>query len=408
MAGAVKSQYPNVRYREHKTRKHGLRFDRYFYIRYRLNGKNREEGVGWSSEGMTALKASGILATLKENIRFGRHPQTVAEMRDMEELAFTKQKKELIEATLAKTTFDTFWKTTYATALAEKKPRTAAHEQGMTGKWILPVLGPVALQEISPLHVEHIGQAMKKAGKSPATIIKVYGIISQVWNLAALRGLVTGNNPAKLVKKPRQDNRRMRFLQPDEAVTLLDALKKRSLDMHDIALVSLFAGLRAGEVHHLNWGDVDFVTGLLYIRDPKNKISRHAFITAEIKEMLQRRFQGQSKEELIFPGQYGQERGDVSDTFERVVEEIGLNKGVQDTRLRVVFHTLRHTFASWLVQRGTPLYTVAELMGHTTLEMTRRYSHLAPDAMKAAANGLSGILERKSTKIIQFDRFTQR
>ena len=77
---------------------------------------------------------------------------------------------------------------------------------------------------------------------------------------------------------------------------------------------------------------------------------------------------------------------------------------IQDARQRVVFHSLRHTFASWLVQRGTPLYTVAELMGHTTLEMTKRYSHLAPDSLRKAALSLEGSLDQASTKVIPFQK----
>jgi integrase len=71
---------------------------------------------------------------------------------------------------------------------------------------------------------------------------------------------------------------------------------------------------------------------------------------------------------------------------------------ISDARQRVVFHTLRHTFASWLVQQGTPLYTVAELMGHTTIEMSRRYSHLAPDTLRKAALSLQGALGGVGTK----------
>jgi integrase len=69
---------------------------------------------------------------------------------------------------------------------------------------------------------------------------------------------------------------------------------------------------------------------------------------------------------------------------------------LKDARQRVVFHTFRHTFrhtfASWLVVDGVPRYTVAELMGHSTLEMTRRYSHLAPDTVRKAAMSLQGKL----------------
>ena len=76
---------------------------------------------------------------------------------------------------------------------------------------------------------------------------------------------------------------------------------------------------------------------------------------------------------------------------------------ISDARQRVVFHTLRHTFASWLAQAGTPIFTLAQLMGHSDLKMTQRYSHLAPDNMQAATLTLQGALEeKKPTNVTKF------
>lgn len=71
--------------------------------------------------------------------------------------------------------------------------------------------------------------------------------------------------------------------------------------------------------------------------------------------------------------------------FAETVNTLGLNDGATDRRQRVVSHTLRHNFASWLVEMGTPLYTVSKLMGHRSLKATMRYAHLAPDTQRAAA-----------------------
>ena len=216
-----------------------------------------------------------------------------------------------------------------------------------------------------------------------------------MWNLADTHDIVTEDNPFRKVKKPQQDSRRMRFLTPAEASSLLKILAERSKDTHDAAVLSLFAGVRAGEIHSLTWADIDFPNGTIYIKDPKNKHSRHAFITPEIFAVLKGRV-AEDKTGLIFPSTVGTRREAVSDSFERAVKELGLNNNIVDSRQKVV-HTLRHTFASWLVQRGTPLYTVAELMGHTSLEMTKRYAHLAPDTMRQAAMELSGILKNRNT-----------
>ena len=65
---------------------------------------------------------------------------------------------------------------------------------------------------------------------------------------------------------------------------------------------------------------------------------------------------------------------------------------MKDARRRVVFHTLRHTFASWLAIQGTPLYTIAKLMGHKSISMSERYAHLSPDHKRDAVNGLEAAL----------------
>jgi site-specific recombinase XerD len=79
-----------------------------------------------------------------------------------------------------------------------------------------------------------------------------------------------------------------------------------------------------------------------------------------------------------------------------VVNALGLNDNVVDARYLVTFHTLRHTYASWLVMRGAPLYTVQRLLGHQTSAMTERYSHLAPDHLRETVKGFEeGLREHK-------------
>lgn len=403
----LKTKLLGVRYREHKTRKHGIRLDRCFSIRYKVNGKDKEEVVGWSSGGVTADSASKILAVIRENIRQGKGPQSYVAIREAN-ISQTEEDAR-INAQLAKenVTFAEFWKNEYLPiAEASKKKSSMDTEHGIYSNWLAPSLGKIPLQQIDVVKVEKIVLKAHKAKKSPATIRYILAVVSQVWGKAATQGLVQGECPVRKIKKPRQDNRRMRFLSPEEAQSLLNALAKRSSNMHDIALLSLFCGLRAGEIHALTWGDIDFKNESILIIDTKSKKNRHAFITQEVKDMLLRRHNNQTKNELVFPANNGKQKKWVSDTFMRVVDELGFNNTgeysqdengkpilvrILDTRQRVVFHTLRHTFASWLVQKGVPLYTVAELLGNT-IEMAKRYSHLAPDSLRQAAMSLEGNL----------------
>lgn len=397
MANAVYSSYPGVRFRDSKTRKNGIKADRYFLIRYRINGKGHEEGAGWASEGMSAAKCASLLATIKENIRLGRRPQSLAEMREMEQQIREREEKEAEKKKETEISINKFWETIYLPeANAVKKISTIKSEKYLYQKWISPMLGNLFVQELDYEKALSLQLQVNAAGRKASSIRFIMAILSQIWNCAEAHGFVSGDNPIKQVKTLREDNRRTRFLTKEEAVKLLDALSKRSMDVHDMALLSLFGGLRAGEIFALTWGKVDFSAGHIFISDTKTKVNRYTYITPEIKTMLQRRYNGQFPDELIFCGRNGQIIQEVSDTYSRTVRELGFNRNVKDKRLKVVFHTLRHTFASWLVQAGTPLYTVAELMGHTTIEMTKRYSHLAPENVRSAAMQLSGIIKLNS------------
>jgi site-specific recombinase XerD len=68
--------------------------------------------------------------------------------------------------------------------------------------------------------------------------------------------------------------------------------------------------------------------------------------------------------------------------FARAVDSLGLNDGLEDARHKVRFHTLRHTFASWLIERGVSLAAVQRLLRHSSVTMTERYVHLSEDAVR--------------------------
>ena len=137
----------------------------------------------------------------------------------------------------------------------------------------------------------------------------------------------------------------------------------------------------------MTWGNVDSERGLIQVMDPKGGKNRNAFMTAEVKEMFLS-LMPVDNGSLVFPDRNGNKTKAISKVFFKAVHALGFNNGVTDDRHKVVFHSLRHTFASWLVEAGTDLYTVKELMGHSTLAMTERYSHLGKNTLQNAVNGL--------------------
>ncbi len=273
-----------------------------------------------------------------------------------------------------------------------KKERTYAIEKFYFRLWINPIIGNKTLDEISPFDIEKIKKEMMDKNKSPRTIEYSLAIIRQVFNKAIEWGIFNGTNPTTRVKKPKKDNRRIRFLTKEEAEKLLDELKKHSMQDYEIAYISLYTGMRFGEITNLTWQDIDFKNDIITIKDPKNNTGRVAYITDNLKKLLIEKYnmeKPQSLGELLFKQRNGKKLMEISRTYNQVVNKLGFNDGVTDPRNKVVFHTLRHTFASWLAIQGTPIYTIKELMGHKSLSMTERYSHLSPDAKREAVERLS-------------------
>ncbi|MBU1387748.1 MAG: site-specific integrase [Proteobacteria bacterium] len=400
MAGKwQKSEYPGIRFREHSTRKHGVKKDRYFIISYRLNGKRKDESIGWASKGWTLKKANKILSELHENHRNGTGPQTLAEKRQIEEgkrkVSLAKVKQQEKENILFRDYFETNY---LPNAKTNKKKESWRKESEHFKNWLKPEIGHLPIKKITAFNLEKIKKNMLDAGTAPRTIQYCFSTFRQVWNHARINDLIDYESPTRKVKLPKVQNQRLRFFSHKEVDMLLNALKNKSLQVHDMTLLSLHTGVRAGEIFSLIWGVVDLNNGSLLIRDSKGK-TRHVYLTDDTQNMLKQRYQKQAASDHVFKNRDDKKITSISNTFDRTVKELGFNKGVTDSRDKALFHTCRHTFASWHVQNGTDLYIVKELLGHSTIQLTERYSHLRPGGLKKAARRFDANFKKNITSL---------
>ena len=393
------TKYPGVRYREHKTRKHGIKPDQYFSVRYQKDGKRKEEGVGWATEGWTPQKVALKLAELKEAAVTGQGESRLSERREKVQAEKDQRQKEKERQEKDSVTLRKFFKEIYYPAIqAEKKKKVYTTEEQLFRIWINPTIGDKPFKGISTFDIERLKKTMKDAGKSPRTIEYALTTLGMIFRYAGRTGHHQGDIPTSKVKKPKYDNKRVRFLSTEEAHQLLDTLKKISPQVHDMALLSLHCGLRAGEIFSLTWGSVDMNHGLVTLLDTKSGKTRTLSMTADVKQMFTGMGQGR-REELVFPAVNGGKIKIISNSFRNAVKKCGFNDGVTDRRQRVTFHTLRHSFASWLVMEGISLYEVQKLLGHASLAMTERYSHLSPDRNKRAAETMGAIFKKADTTV---------
>ena len=193
----IKTKVQGVRYREHDNRKHGLQFDRYFSIRYRVDGKEKEEGLGWASEGWTLTKSADTLAELKRNARTGEGVTTLydkrkaaaavklAEDTERKRIADEKIVAEQAESDRIRVEHETIFNIVlnkYCESNSHKK--SLKDEMTLIRLWVAPVVGAKRIQEITTFDIERIKRNMLKAGRAVRSIQYTFAVVRQVFNYA--------------------------------------------------------------------------------------------------------------------------------------------------------------------------------------------------------------------------------
>jgi len=215
---------------------------------------------------------------------------------------------------------------------------------------------------------------------SPATCNRMRALLSLTYRLAIRAGKVK-ENPARLVKHRFENNARVRFLSADEETALRNAIGAGSPEHLPEFELALHTGMRVSEQYGLTWADVSFACRVLTIQRSKHGSARHIPLNQSAIRALETVRERTLATGFVCGGAPGPRLW-----FEPVVSKAN----VADFH----WHDLRHTFASRLTMAGVDLRTVQELMGHKTIAMTVRYSHLAPKHTLAAVERLDATPEQ--------------
>ena len=263
---------------------------------------------------------------------------------------------------------------------SEKSRKT---EEGRWKNYISKPFSSQLICEIKAIDIARFRSSLERRGaKSPQTVYHILSLLRRILRCAKKYDLYDGSIP--VFEMPHFDNKIIRFLTKQEAECLLLHLRGMSELWHDIVLLDLQTGLRAKELLTLTKANVRFESRYLCILESKNGKVRSIPLNDIAYDILKKYkptdngyfFQNANEECFKQP----------SIIFRKAVEQAELNVGISDRRMKIVFHSLRHTFASWLVQSGVSLMVVGKLLGHSTQTMTERYAHLCPDQLVAAIN----------------------
>ncbi|GMU54442.1 MAG: hypothetical protein AMXMBFR33_35880 [Candidatus Xenobia bacterium] len=218
--------------------------------------------------------------------------------------------------------------------------------------------------------------------RKPASANRAIAFLRKLFN-RAVRDSVLEANPAAKVKALAENNTLNNWLRPGDQEEAL-RLQFKPADWR-ICELGIHTGLRASNLFEIRREDVDLKNGFVRIGRTKNEAAQDLPLTDRAHDILKEMLEEHDSEWLL-PAPSKKRAGGprlysswYSKVFKKAVERAGL-------QLR--FHDLRHTFGSRLVDNGVPIYEVAALMNHKTLEVVKRYAHLEPDRLRASIKRL--------------------
>ena len=257
------------------------------------------------------------------------------------------------------------------------KPKQAPAQRPQLERWKAE-LGCYVLADITPaLIVEVRDKLLTESAprgniRSPATVVRYMAALSHAFTIAVNEWQWLEDSPMRKVKKPKESNGRVRWLDDEERAKLLTACKESPNPMLYLCVIlALSSGMRQAELMGLKWQDVNLKDGYLILHETKNGDRRRVPLSGLGLVLLQEYAKIRRIDTpLLFPSERNPQKPiDLRKAFANAMT------AAQITDFK--WHDLRHCTASYLAMNGASLAEIAEVLGHKTLSMVKRYAHLS-------------------------------
>ena len=276
--------------------------------------------------------------------------------------------------------------------------KLSCRDDELNAKVLCAYFGGKSFIQINPLLVEKFKKDRRDSitrygrQRKPASVNRELATLSRVFSLAIDNGIIE-SNPCKKVKKLREDNQRRRYLTPEEEERLMLALIGKRAHLKPLVQLAIHTGMRRGEILGLRWQNVDFARGVIHVTKTKTNRDRDVPLNSEARQFLLDVYKETSDEEFVFVNpKTGLNLTDVKKGFNSACREAGI--------IDFKFHDLRHTAGTRLADTGADAFAIAEVLGHTSLQMTKRYTHATDERKRRAVEALSGYSKRNCLKIV--------
>lgn len=239
------------------------------------------------------------------------------------------------------------------------------------------------LETLKGFDVRSYIEARKTEGAAKGTVNREIGLFSSAINYARNEWDWELPNPV-MGKRLREPEGRIRWLTKEEAAQLVvaAATDPRATHLPDLIRLAMNTGMRKGEMLGLEWGRVDLKANLVHLGAEHTKAGKRRSVPLndEARSALLSRANFKAKHcaatPWVFTNRKGERIESIKTSFSSACEIAGIEN--------FTVHDLRHTCAAWLVSAGASLIEVRDLLGHSTIRMTERYAHLAPDNVRNA------------------------
>jgi len=270
----------------------------------------------------------------------------------------------------------------YISDVLPRKPKIH-NEYACQLKWWQAQIGDVLLSDLTPSLISEQMLSEKVTNRktiiSNARVNRYMATLSTTITTAVKEWEWMEDNPLRKVSKLKEPRGRVRYLSTEERERLLKACKEsHNTDLYTAVILAISTGGRRAEIWGLCWKCVDLQNGFVTFEETKNDEPRSVPLAGHAFElMLERSKVPRIDTDLVFPSPKNpQNHFDFRRPFQIALK----TAQIEDFR----WHDLRHCAASYLVMAGVDMRTVAEILGHKTLQMTQRYTHLSPEHLKDA------------------------
>ena len=292
--------------------------------------------------------------------------QTEAAIREGRYFKTTEAKRHVLSETIDR----------YIKHVLPTKPKSA-HDQRTQLNWWKAAIGDHVLADVTPSLIAEQrdklanGVTSKESKRTAATVNRYLAALSHMFTIAVKEWGWIAENPLRKVTKLKEPRGRVRYLLEDERKALLQSCKESDNPyLYLVVVLALSTGARKMEILSLYWDDVDMNRRTITLHHTKNNERRVLPMEGHALELMKQHSKIRRIDtKLVFPSRDGTKPMDIRQPWEVALKRAG----IEDFR----FHDLRHSAASYLAMNGASLAEIAEVLGHKTLQMVKRYAHLS-------------------------------